>query len=624
MIAQAFGALLLGLTVATSGGTGRAAEQVAAFEVTIDVRRDGALEVVETITVDVEGRVFKRGLIRDFPLRRAGAERGVTFDVMSVRRNGVKEPYAVNREGGYAHVRIGSAEVFLPAPSRQTYEIRYRTEGQIGFFDDFDELYWNVTGSEWSVPIASALVEITTPGLTPIMQRAGYTGPPRAQGRAFVWEETGEGVVRARTTAPLPPGEGFTVAVGWAKGMVVPIAQRAPGLSPEIAALSATALGTLALVAAWLSFGRDPPPGVIYPRFEPPDGISPAAMRYVTEMSFDGRCMTAATVNMAVKGALRIHEEPKTWVFGSKLYTLEPVGTENRDIAPEERAAYAALFASGGQVRLVDGAGVREAHLALREALDKRWGATFRANSLLGLVALALGPVAAIALFEQAGGGRMVGLWLVPALLVGGMTHIVANNVDSAGKLRSGYRRRIVWIVLAALGLGIFVVSRANPEVRMIAAGPLPSLAGAAFGVVAALLWRVMKAPTAEGRRLRDEIDGFRLYLAAAEADRLEVLNPPERTPELFERLLPYAIALGVTHAWGAQFAAALAGAWAPAWLSGSDSGSFDSDSFDSGLDYDMASGGGSSGTSGWDFGSGSDGGGGSGGGGGGGGGSGW
>ncbi len=58
-----------------------------------------------------------------------------------------------------------------------------------------------------------------------------------------------------------------------------------------------------------------------------------------------------------------------------------------------------------------------------------------------------------------------------------------------------------------------------------------------------------------------DQIEGFREYLGVAEEDRLNALNPPEKTPELFERFLPYAVALDCQNAWAAKFAGVLAAA---------------------------------------------------------------
>jgi uncharacterized membrane protein len=110
------------------------------------------------------------------------------------------------------------------------------------------------------------------------------------------------------------------------------------------------------------------------------------------------------------------------------------------------------------------------------------------------------------------------------------------------------------------------------------------------FLVVAAvnvLFFFLIKRPTMAGRKLMDQIDGFRMYLSTAEGHYLDEVHPPHRTPELFERYLPYAVALGVENQWAEQFADVLAGAeqtdgaggYRPVWYEGPawDSGSFGS-----------------------------------------------
>jgi uncharacterized membrane protein len=95
----------------------------------------------------------------------------------------------------------------------------------------------------------------------------------------------------------------------------------------------------------------------------------------------------------------------------------------------------------------------------------------------------------------------------------------------------------------------------------------------AATVVLTAVSFRLLTAPTAEGWKCRDQIEGLKLFLSVAEADRLRVLNPPDFTPALYEKLLPYAIALGVEMVWSRRFAAALAASqteYQPDWYDGS------------------------------------------------------
>ncbi len=95
------------------------------------------------------------------------------------------------------------------------------------------------------------------------------------------------------------------------------------------------------------------------------------------------------------------------------------------------------------------------------------------------------------------------------------------------------------------------------------------------LGILNIVFYNLLSAPTVSGRQVLDQLEGFRMYMKTAEEERLKILNPPEKTPELFERYLPYALALDCENEWNAKFtavlaAAALAGATAPAWYSGS------------------------------------------------------
>lgn len=59
---------------------------------------------------------------------------------------------------------------------------------------------------------------------------------------------------------------------------------------------------------------------------------------------------------------------------------------------------------------------------------------------------------------------------------------------------------------------------------------------------------------TNAGARQWAKVDGFKLYLGVVEKDRLDFSDAPEKTPERFNALLPYAIALGVEKEWAKQF----------------------------------------------------------------------
>ena len=216
-------AVALALLLAASAPAS-AVERIIQFISDVTVLREGELIVVETIRVEAEGNVIRRGIFRDFPTvyrRPDGTRVEVGFHVESVTRNGSTENFALERLSNGIRVRIGSADRTIPR-GQHTYVLRYRTTRQIGFFGDYDELYWNVTGTGWVFPIDMAEARITLPEKVPFRQTAIYTGPQDARGKDATIVEQQPGRIVFRTTRPLPPRNGLTVAAAWQKGVVEP------------------------------------------------------------------------------------------------------------------------------------------------------------------------------------------------------------------------------------------------------------------------------------------------------------------------------------------------------------------------------------------------------------------
>jgi len=421
--------------------------------------------------------------------------------------------------------------------------------------------------------------------------------------------EARAGLYRARTTTRLGRREGFTVAVGWQKGAVTvpPVRYGAPGsggypapmmlggqrLAP-FAAVGATLIGTLALLFAWLWVGRDPQGGAIYPRFDLPKDLTPAAVRYVERFGFDRRCLTAAIISMAVKGALEIVETASTGLFGGSAYRLEPLGAENRGLSAGEFGAYRKLFPDDRRLTLkadrTNGARMDRARAELKSRLwDEHYGASFRRNGFYTAGGIALGVAAAVVLIGVAERGNPAAViqWVVAALAAGVLIQTATALWSQFNDMRQGVG--LAWRHLARLvPFVIFAVAASIQLSAVVKSGMLTALieppilaAGGAFGMVAVLFHLLMSAPNKAGRELLDEIEGFALYMRTAEEDLLDILNPPERTPELFERLLPYAVALGLTHQWAEKFTAFLAAAAATAPVLYAGSRRFDIDRFD-------------------------------------------
>src|SRR5690606_34174423 len=170
------------------------------------------------------GSQIRRGIYRDFPTRyrdRHGNRVVVGLEVLGVSRNGRPEPWFVERRDNGVRISTGNDD-FLDVPADHTFELRYRTTRQLGFFDDHDELYWNAIGHGWAFPIERGSVEARLPRAVPVdaMEALAYTGAYGERGQQASASLPAPGVARWSLAGPLAPGEGLTIVLSFPKGVV--------------------------------------------------------------------------------------------------------------------------------------------------------------------------------------------------------------------------------------------------------------------------------------------------------------------------------------------------------------------------------------------------------------------
>jgi uncharacterized membrane protein YgcG len=420
------------------------------------------------------------------------------------------------RSGRDVRTYFGRSNYFVE-PGEHTYVFRYRANRMLGYFEQHDELYWNVTGNNWAFPIdkASATIHLDFDAPRDSILVEGYTGRlgSTAQDYGRFMDDAGD--VHFQANSLLPAAHGLTIVVGWPKGFVEEPStlDRIGWLLSDNRNLLAAIIGYLLLlfyfVPVWTKYGKDPEEGVLVARYNPPKGFSPASLRYIRQMYYDDKVMTAAIVNLAVKGYLVIKKKGKT-------HSLHKVDDETLRpaMAPGEDELYTAIFKEDDVVTLKDfnhkllGNARTDHSESLREDYKNHY---FKTNSLLSLPAIVI----------------VIGSLLISVNIGNGPTPFV-----------------IATIVLSFLTMAFFAIS--------------------------------MKRPTIRGRKLLDEMLGFKDFLEIAEKDELNLRNPPAKTPELFEAFLPYALALGVDQQWSERFATVLAAirnpdgsAYSPSWYDG-------------------------------------------------------
>lgn len=560
------------------------AERILSYDSNIVVNEDSSITVTETIVVVSAGKKIKRGIFRVFPTEykdNAGNIFKVAFDVLSVTRDGAPEPYHIRENGAAKAIYFGSSSVFLPK-GRHAYTLSYVTDRQIGFFEEYDELYWNVTGSDWEFPILKATCTVQLPAGATVIQESVYTGPQGSKAGNATYTLDRNGDPSFETTRPLAPNEGLTIAVAWPKGFI-----KAPTTGEEvelyardnpmlIAAFAGLLVVLLYYVFVWKMVGKDPDKWTIVPLFAPPKGISPAAVRYIMRMGFDNKAFAAAILSMAVKGYLRIREEGKT-------YSLERKKDSTQGLSPGEKQIANALFRQGRSsfIELKQknhdrfGKALRGLKQSLKNEYEKVYFFTNTRFFIPGIL-LSLAVVGAIAASTEGDDNTILAMFL-PVWLSFWSIACYALVVSAYRAWRGGN-------IFQALFMSIFSLPFLGGEILglflMTQATSLPTV-GCLFALlfINLLFYQLLKAPTFSGRRVMDEIEGFQMFLSVTEEERLNLIHPPEQTPELYEKFLPYALALGVMHKWSEQFSSVLArysseqiseGGYSPTWYSGS------------------------------------------------------
>ncbi|MGV8922334.1 MAG: DUF2207 domain-containing protein [Thermomonas sp.] len=522
MFAFVFATTLLLLSAAPAF----AQERILSYDSQLQINSDGSLDVREHIKVRAEGSNIRRGIYRDFPTRykdRYGNNVVVDMQIIDVLRDGKAEPWFTENRSNGLRINTGNDD-FLPVPAEYTFTLHYRTTRQLGFFADHDELYWNATGTGWDFAIESGSVDLRLPKEVPAdqLKTEGYTGPDGSKRQDFTASVPAPGIAHWQLTQPLSPREGLTIVLSFPKGLVQEPsrAQQLVLLLKDNRGVLVALVGLLLLLVfcmrRWNAIGRDPRPGIVIARYDPPQDATPAALRFIKRMGHDNRCFSADVLALAVAGFLSIDREKVLLKDEWTLIQEHGHGTES--LPKSQRVLLDKLFAKGSPLVLknTNASTMQAAQAGHTKALAELYdGKMFKLNGgSTGLASLILVATGVLSFWVADGSG-------LPAII----TVLV-----------------VMMFVLIAFGM-------------------------------------LIPAPTPEGRKVLDEIEGLKRYLSVAERDELasmpgpEVAGASERVPMLdakrYEFLLPYAVALDVEDAWTNKFTLAVGAAAAAAATAG-------------------------------------------------------
>lgn len=523
------------------------------------VHPDGSLGVVERIAVDFD-MLQRHGIYRTIPVV---YKRLVSPDVpvesgrvrFSLRVRGVTDggPNAIPYEiSGTQEKEIKIGDPDRTVTGEQVYVIDYALSGGLGFFDEFDELYWQVTGTAWPVPIAHASATVLLPpermeafaDSTPWQAHCYAGGPESTSDASCTAEVVSPGNYQFETVAPLAPGEGLTLAAGWPKGLIPPppVTERAQEGLLRWGPFGIPFAVFVALFLWWRRHGKDPPIGSVVPQWRPSEELRPGTAGALADQRADMDDVIATILDLAVRGYVRIVE----------VLPEVPLGLDPDSLAGKILGGVAGRDKDWELVRLkqADEAGLLEFE---RQTLSGFFGGTAsrRLSDLKNEFYKELSKI---------------------------KSALYADLVERRLFPRSPSSTRTLWMVLGAI---LLVVGGALGIVGLAFGywAILPAML--VSGVLVMAFGRHMPAMTAAGARVRREVEGLEEYIRRAEKAEIEFRDAPERTPELFSQLLPYAVALDVSDLWVRQFDGLLTEP--PQWYAGS-MGGFSSGGFNQSL----------------------------------------
>jgi uncharacterized membrane protein len=519
LITRVFLAMAIILSVVSFSGVAYAQnlsvapESITSFASNIKVNTDNSIDVLETIGY-WSGPTAHHGIYRD--IRTLSSEnRKMDIENISVAdESGNPYQYVTSSTGDSVRVKIGDPNTTFTGG--KVYVIKYHATRAVAQLKDTDEIYWNITGNEWGFPIVEARASVTLPAGSAMSQSACYYG---SQGSTSRCQDATFNLTNKtydfEWVSGLAQGEGLTVAVGFPKGVVAPYAE-GDGVPtfwekylPWIILISIPLLTFIFSFIYWYKKGRDPKgTGVIVAQYDVPDSLSPMEVGGIVKQKVDTTQISAEIIYLATKGYIKITETENKilGLFKSTDYQLTKL-KEWDSLNGHDNILMGSIFRARTDIKISD------------------LKTTFYVE-VKSIISAALDGLVSKGYYKNL--GRMkpkIGIWaLIP----------------------------IVFIVIFVKSLSGFIMGVAS---FVSADTVLPVACSLVLSfIIHTIFFRLSPAKTEKGVATKEYLLGLKEYLQIAEKDRLQFHNAPEKNPEVFEALLPYAMVLGVTDIWAKEF----------------------------------------------------------------------
>ena len=524
------------------------------FDALYEVEPDGTFMVTETLDVRFEGswNGFERDIFYDHTTAE-GRRARVRISMESIT-DADGNPLEVEEEGISRGHRY---RIWVPGAQDATRRVvlRYQVRGGLRFFAEdaeegyHDELYWNVTGQGWEMPIEAVRARVVLPPEAAGLQVWGYTGREGATEEAVDTRVAGN-EVEVETTRVLREREGLTISATWEPGVIdrPGAASRLMGRIRDLWPAGLPALALLGMFVTWKRKGKDPERRAVVVQYEPPEDLSPAEVGTLVDHKAELHDITATLVDLAVRGFISIEEEEKKRFLGlgsSSEFTFhrEKPASEWTGLRPHERKYLEGLFpAKGLSPSLGDGLKKVFAVISGKQDPEEAFSDDTSPD-------------------PDTQRPRSVKLSDLENKFYKHMEKIRKAIYDRL-KANGYYEQRPTeakgkWagigmmVTFAGVFLGFMAVDPPG-LFMMVAPAPIPLGVGLALsGIIILIFSAFMGVRTEAGVRALEASLGFKEFLERVESDRYKRMIT---SPKLFEEYLPYAMAFQVEDRWSSAF----------------------------------------------------------------------
>lgn len=555
-------------------------ENIVNYDIEIHVNKDATMDVTEEITVNALGKNINHGIYRDFPTQYKN--KIITFKINDVSLDGDDVEYTTESVDRGVRIKIGSSDDYV-SKGLHTYVIDYTTDRQMFFEEDYNELYWNLIGSGWAFDIEECSAKVYFPKGTKILEDdikayVGEYGDSNESDDVYWYIDDEKSCVYFNIFNEIPSQNAFTIVARVEKGTIdePTFSQKVKWFFQDNAMYITIFIGMIGLgiwqFIVWKKHGKDPEKNVVIPKYYPPDGMDVGDVKYMDTMGSTNRILEATLISLATKGFLKFNKNSEK----KSVMTIEKVPNKNIDdyedsISDIERTTYKSLK-SKEKLGYSDSFynTLQRIQNKIKDKLSEKYDKKlFFKNTKYTVISI----VVSVVLFLL---GIIVGGIINPyassyglenvmsILMVAFLFFIVITVCKNLIKSKSNKFITIIFLLLWGVPFLIFGIFMSVEVLKSLMESIFQSFIIVGIVLQNYLFIKWIPKYTEDGMRIKEDIDGFRMFINVAKDDDFK-----DKTPEMFDKYFAYAYVLGLENKWANKFEDVLKQSnYSPTWCS--------------------------------------------------------